>query len=173
MIGVVRQTCVAGTLVLLALTAAAAQERGLTPEQVAVIEKEVTAALHNYYRLYTEKNNKALSSEVFFDQWIQLGANGPQLTGTEPADVARRFAANIQRLEEQGWVKSEYPKPIVCVINAGTAIASGEFMRYRKDGSVISVNGTSYLFGKTPAGWRIVSFFGHERGKIIGCNDGR
>jgi hypothetical protein len=173
MIGVVRQTCVAGTLVLLALTAAAAQERGLTPEQVAVIEKDVTAALHNYYRLYTEKNNKALSSEVFFDQWIQLGANGPQLTGTEPADVARRFAANIQRLEEQGWVKSEYPKPIVCVINAGTAIASGEFMRYRKDGSVISVNGTSYLFGKTAAGWRIVSFFGHERGKIIGCNDGR
>jgi hypothetical protein len=173
MIGVVRQTCVAGTLVLLALTAAAAQERGLTPEQVAVIEKDVTAALHNYYRLYTEKNNKALSSEVFFDQWIQLGANGPQLTGTEPADVARRFAANIQRLEQQGWVKSEYPKPIVCVINAGTAIASGEFMRYRKDGSVISVNGTSYLFGKTAAGWRIVSFFGHERGKIIGCNDGR
>jgi hypothetical protein len=172
MIGFVRRTCVAGVLVLLALSPAGAQERGLTPEQVAVIEKEVTAALHNYYRLYTEKNNKALSSEVFLNQWIQLGANGPQVTGTEPSDVARRFAANIQRLEEQGWVKSEFPKPLVCVINAGTAIASGEFMRYRKDGSVISVNGTSYLFGKTAAGWRIVSFFGHERGKIIGCNDG-
>jgi NTF2-like protein (DUF6841) len=173
MIGFVRRASAAGAIVLLALAPAGAQESGLTPEQVAVIEQEVTAALHNYYRLYTEKNNKALSSEVFFDQWIQLGANGPQLTGTEPADVARRFAANIQRLEEQGWVKSEYPKPIVCVINAGTAIASGEFMRYRQDGSVISVNGTSYLFGKTSAGWRIVSFFGHERGKIIGCDDGR
>jgi NTF2-like protein (DUF6841) len=173
MIGFVRRTSAAGAIVLLALPPAGAQEQGLTPEQVAVIEKEVTAALHNYYRLYTEKNNKALSSEVFLDQWIQLGANGPQLTNTEPADVARRFAANIERLEAQGWVKSEYPKPIVCVINAGTAIASGEFMRYRKDGSVISTNGTSYLFGKTPAGWRIVSFFGHEVGKIIGCEDGK
>jgi hypothetical protein len=37
---------------------------------------------------------------------------------------------------------------------------------------VISVNGTSYLFSRTKEGWRIVSFFGHERGKIIGCNDG-
>lgn len=78
----------------------------------------------------------------------------------------------LQRLEAQGWVRAEYPKPIVCVINAGTAIASGEFMRYRKDGSVMSVNATTYLFGRTPGGWRIVSFFGHERGKIVGCNDG-
>ena len=168
----VRCALAAAAIVLMALVRVTAQDQGLTRDQVAAIEKEVTAALHNYYRLYTEKNNKALSAEVFLEPWIQLGGNGPQVTNTAPDEVAKRFAANVQRLEAQGWVKSEYPKPIVCVINAGTAIASGEFMRYRKDGSVISVNGTSYLFGKTSAGWRIVSFFGHERGKIIGCNDG-
>ncbi len=150
----------------------AAQQPALAAADVTRIEQEVTAALHTYYRYYTEKNPKALGAEVFFEPWIQLGGNGPQLTNTKPDEVAKRFAANIERLEAQGWVKSEYPKPIVCVINAGTAIASGQFMRYKKDGSVLSVNGTSYLFGKTPQGWRIVSFFGHEVGKVIGCNDG-
>lgn len=160
------------TIALFAPTVAHAQANALTPAQVAAIEKEVTAALHNYYRLYTEKDARALGGEVFLEPWIQLGNNGPQVTTTAPAESSKRFAENIKRLEEQGWVKSEYPKPIVCVINASTAIASGEFMRYRKDGSILSVNGTSYLFGKTAAGWRIVSFFGHERGKVITCNDG-
>jgi hypothetical protein len=165
--------CIAGVLAVSAGASIVGQEPpGLTKEQVAAIEKEVTAALHTYYRYYTEQNNKALSAEVFLTPWIQLGANGPTVTGTEPQDVAKRFAAAIERLKAQGWVKSEYPHPIICVINASTAIASGEFMRYRADGSVISYNATSYLFGKTKEGWRIVSFFGHERGKIIGCNDG-
>ena len=168
----IRRAVVGGALLAAVSAPLLAQEQGLSKDQVATIEKEVTAALHNYYRLYTEQNSEALGAGVFLEPWIQLGANGPQLNHTEPGEVAKRFAGNIERLKEQGWVKSEYPKPIVCVINAGTAIASGEFMRYRKDGSVISVNGTSYLFTRTKDGWRIVSFFGHERGKIIGCNDG-
>lgn len=172
MTAIIRRFGAVLALVCTGMAPAAAQQQGLSKEQVAAIEKEVAAALHNYYSLYTEKNNKALSADVFLDTWIQLGANGPTITGTDPADVAKRFAANIERLQAQGWVKSAYPNPIICVINASTAIASGEFMRYRADGSVLSYNATSYLFTKTPKGWRIASFFGHERGKIIGCNDG-
>ena len=71
--------------------------------------------------------------------------------------------------------QSAYPEPIVCVINAGDRDRQRRIHALpEKDGSVISysVNGTTYLFGKTPAGWRVVSFFGHEVGKVIGCNDG-
>ena len=168
----IRRFCAVVALVCAGVVPAAAQQDGLSKDQVAAIEKEVAAALHNYYRLYTEKSDKALSADVFLETWVQLGAGGPTITGTEPADVAKRFAANIERLQAQWWVKSAYPNPIICVINAGTALASGEFMRYRADGSVLSYNATSYLFTKTAKGWRIVSFFGHERGKIIGCNDG-
>lgn len=162
----------AGVLLLLASVQTRAQSNALAPAEVTVIEKEVTAALQNYYRLYTEKNNAALGPDVFFEPWLQLGARGPQVMHTAQDEVAKRFAESVKGLEAQGWVKSAYPNPIVCVINAGTAIASGEFMRYRKDGSVLSTNGTTYLFSKTANGWRIVSYFGHEVGKVIRCNDG-
>lgn len=157
---------------VLSVASSYAQGGALKPDQVASIEREVTAALQNYYRLYSEKNNAALGAGVFFEPWIQLGGRGPQLQHTAPDEIAKRFADSVAGLEAQGWVKSEYPNPIVCVINSSTAIASGEFKRYRKDGSVLSVNGTTYLFGRTPEGWRIVSYFGHEVGKVIGCNDG-
>lgn len=168
--------CVAALAVAVLVLVSSAQPRAqgnaLTRDQVVTIEKEVTAALQNYYRLYTEKDNAALGPDVFFEPWLQLGARGPQVMHTGQEEIAPRFAESVKGLQAQGWVKSEYPKPIICVINAGTAIASGEFMRYRADGSVLSVNGTSYLFSKTPKGWRVVSYFGHEVGKVIGCNDG-
>jgi hypothetical protein len=35
---------------------------------------------------------------------------------------------------------------------------------------VMSVSGVSYILGKTPAGWRIVSYTGSQKGKLVRCD---
>ena len=147
-----------------------AQQGAMTPAQVAQIKKEVADAVHTYYRLFTEHNMDALGTQVYHAPWMQLGANGIEVDQT-PADVTRRFDASLKRLIESGWAKSEFANPVVCVLNPGAAIASGTFKRYRKDGSVISESGITYLFGKAKDGWKIVSYAGHATDKLVTCTD--
>ena len=149
---------------------ALAQQAALTAAQIAQVKKEVVDAVHTYYRLFTEQNMTALGTQVYHTPWMQLGANGIEVDQT-PADVTKRFDASLKRLLEQGWAKSEFANPVVCVLNPGAAIASGTFKRYRKDGSVISESGITYLFGKAKDGWKIVSYAGHANNKLVTCND--
>ena len=149
---------------------AAARQAAMTPQQIAQVKKDVTAAVHTYYRLFTEQNMSALGTQVYHTPWMQLGANGIEVDQT-PADVTKRFDASLKRLLEQGWAKSEFANPVVCVLNPGAAIASGTFKRYRKDGSVISESGITYLFGKDKDGWKIISYAGHATNKLVTCSD--
>lgn len=147
-----------------------AQQAVLTPQQIAQVTKEVTEAVHTYYRLFTEHNMTALGTQVYHTPWMQLGANGIEVDQT-PAEVTKRFDASLKRLLEQGWAKSEFANPVVCVLNPGAAIASGTFKRYRKDGSVISESGITYLFGKAKDGWKIISYAGHATTTLVTCNN--
>lgn len=147
-----------------------AQQSALTEAQVTQIKKDVTAAVHTYYRLFTEQNMVALGQQVYHTPWLQLGANGIEVDQT-PAEVTRRFDASLKRLIESGWARSEFANPVVCVLSPGAAIASGTFKRYRKDGSVISESGITYLFGKAKDGWKIVSYAGHATTKLVTCTD--
>jgi hypothetical protein len=147
-----------------------AQQGAMTPQQVAQVKKDVTDAVHTYYRLFTEQNMTALGTQVYHTPWLQLGANGIEVDQTA-ADVTKRFDASLKRLLEQGWAKSEFANPVVCVLNPGAALASGTFKRYRKDGSVISESGITYLFGKASDGWKIISFAGHATSKLVTCNE--
>jgi hypothetical protein len=142
----------------------------MTPQQVAQVKKDVTDAVHTYYRLFTEQNMTALGTQVYHTPWLQLGANGIEVDQTA-ADVTKRFDASLKRLLEQGWAKSEFANPVVCVLNPGAALASGTFKRYRKDGSVISESGITYLFGKASDGWKIISFAGHATSKLVTCSE--
>jgi hypothetical protein len=147
-----------------------AQQGAMTPQQVAQVKKDVTDAVHTYYRLFTEQNMTALGTQVYHTPWLQLGANAIEVDQTA-ADVTKRFDASLKRLLEQGWAKSEFANPVVCVLNPGAALASGTFKRYRKDGSVISESGITYLFGKASDGWKIISFAGHATSKLVTCNE--
>jgi hypothetical protein len=159
------------TLVALGLCAAAASTQpSLTAEEIAKIKKEVTQAVHHYYRLFTERNMKALPEEVFHVPLIYLGPEGARVDATAP-EVTARTEANLERLLESGWARSEFPSPNVCVLHAGAAIASGRFYRYKKDGSVLSENAVTYIFGKTDEGWRIVAYGGHGLDRVLPCKD--
>lgn len=158
-------------LVVLGLSATVASAQpALSPDDITKIKKEVTDAVHHYYKLFTERNMKALPEEVFHVPLIYLSPEGAQVDAT-PAEVTARTEASLKRLLESGWDRSEFPSPNVCVLNAGSAIASGKFYRYKKDGSVLSENGVTYIFGKTEKGWRIVSYGGHALDRVVPCRD--
>ena len=46
------------------------------------------------------------------------------------------------------------PRLLVAPVVPTSAIASGEFVRYRKDGSVLARLGNAYVFSKSADGWR-------------------
>ena len=157
-------------LVVAALTgAAAAQQAVMTEADVQRVKREVTDAVDKYYRLFSEQNMKALPEEVFNIPWIVIGGSGPQPDLTKEQALAR-FEASLKQLRESDWGKSVFTTENVCVLNANAAIASGYNTRYKKDGSVMSVGGVSYLFGRTKEGWRIVSYTGTPRGKVVRCD---
>lgn len=166
-----RISCAALAALLLTTTAApsAAQGGALTPAQVATVQREVTAAVDKYYEYFSARNMKALPEEIFNIPWIVIGGSGPQPDLTKEQALAR-FEASLKDLLASGWGKSVFTTENVCVLNANAAIASGYNTRYKTDGSVMSVGGVSYLFGKTPAGWKVVSYTGHARGKVVRCD---
>jgi hypothetical protein len=145
------------------------QQADLTPAQVATIKQEVADAVNTYYRLFTERNMAALPEQVFNIPWIVIGGSGPQPDLTKEQALAR-FEASLKDLVANGWGKSVFTTENVCVLNPNAAIASGYNTRYKTDGSVMSVGGVSYLFGRTKAGWRVVSYTGHVRGKVVRCD---
>ena len=158
-------------LLILGLSATAVSaQSSISADEIAKVKKEVTAAVHRYYQLFTERNMKALPQEIFHVPFIYLAPDGAQVDQTAEVMTAR-FEGNLERLLESGWDRSEFPSPNVCVLHAGAAIASGKFYRYRKDGSVLSENAVTYVFAKTDKGWRIVSFGGHGLDRVVPCKD--
>ena len=139
------------------------------PVDVAKVTTEVKATVDKYYRLFTEQNMKALPEEIYLTPWIIIGGNGPEADLTKEQALAR-FEGSLKQLVQNGWGKSIFTTENVCVLNANAALASGYNTRYKKDGSVMSVGGVTYLLGKTKEGWRIVSYTGHPKEKVVRCN---
>jgi hypothetical protein len=158
-----------GVLLLTVAPIAWAQQPAMSDADVQRVKKEVTAAVDQYYRFFSEQNMKALPEEVFNIPWILIGGNGLQADLTKEQALSR-FEGSLSQLVKDGWGKSVFTTESVCVLNANAAIASGYNTRYKKDGSVMSVGGVSYLFGRTPQGWKVVSYTGTQKGKVVRCD---
>jgi len=166
------------TLVRLALAIAvastwsvgsAAQQQPLSAGEAAQIKKEVTEAVDKYYRLFSERNMKALPDEVYNIPWILMTGNGPQPNLTKEQALAG-FEASLKQLVENGWSKSVYTTTNVCVLNRSAAITSGYNTRYKQDGSVLQVAGVAYVFNKTKEGWRIITYTGTSKDTLVKCD---
>jgi hypothetical protein len=158
-----------GITSLLVLVAVSAVAQPAAQVDVAKVTTEVKATIDKYYRLFTEQNMKALPEEIYMTPWIIIGGNGPEADLTKEQALAR-FEGSLKQLVQNGWGKSIFTTENVCVLNANAALASGYNTRYKKDGSVMSVGGVTYLVGRTKDGWRIVSYTGHPKEKVVRCN---
>lgn len=156
-------------LTLGALSVSPGAQQQMSPAEVDGVKKEVTAHIDKYYRVFTELKPDVLAGEVFNIPWLVIGNSGPQADLTKEQAQAR-FEASMKQLTESGWARSVFTTENVCVLNANAAIASGYNTRYKKDGSVMSVGGVTYILGKSKEGWRIVSYSGHPKGKVVRCD---
>jgi hypothetical protein len=154
---------------LLVLVSAFAVAQPPAQVDVAKVTTEVKATVDKYYRLFSEQNMKALPEEIFMTPWIVIGGNGPEPDLTKEQAFAR-FDGSLKQLVKNGWGKSVFTTENVCVLNANAALASGYNTRYKTDGSVMSVGGVTYLLGRTKEGWRIVSYSGHPKEKVVRCD---
>jgi len=150
-------------------SAVAQQAAALSASDTARIKKEVTDAVDQYYSLFTAQDMKALPERVYNVPWILMTARGPQVDLTKE-QAQTRFDASLKGLLDSGWGKSVFTTTGVCVLNATAAIASGYNTRYKKDGSVMSVGGVTYVFNKTPDGWRIITYTGTAKDTIVKCD---
>lgn len=169
----IRSFAAAAAMALLTVNAATAQTpaapAGMTPAQIETVRTEAKAAVDNYYSLFSAHKMSELPKQSFTIPWIQLGANGPQFN-TTAEEALGRFEASLKGLVASGWGKSVFTTDHVCVLNAGVAIVSGNNTRYRTDGSVMSVGGVIYVLSKTGEGWKIISYTGGGRDRVVRCD---
>lgn len=158
-----------GLLALLGLTPGPATTQELDAAAVDRIRVEVTAAVDRYYQLYSELNPEALADEVFHLPWMAPGGGGMRVDLDRDESVGR-FREAMDRLIESGWQRSVFTTEHVCVLNDRAAIATGYNTRYRPDGSVMSVGGVTYLFGRTDDGWKILFYTSLPRERLVRCD---
>ena len=159
-------------MAIVGLTAATvrAQYPPLSAEEIAKVEREVAAAVETYYQLFSSRDARAVGERIFHMPWILLDPDGAKVFST-PEETATLFESSLAQILPKGWERSDFPSPRVCVLSLGAATASGTFYRYKKDGSVLSAHGVTYVFGKTPDGWRIASLSSHPPGRGVECQN--
>lgn len=131
--------------------------------------REVAAALKEYHRLFSSKRAADMADRGYGAPLMSLGRGSHTVWATRK-DVEAWAGDFVARLQTEGWDRSEMPSPSICVLTPTSAIASGEFLRYRKDGSVLSRHGTAYVFSKGAEGWRVVAMLSHDPKKPLRCD---
>jgi NTF2-like protein (DUF6841) len=97
-----------------------------------------------------------------------LNAKGPMVMASV-AEIKQKWEGLLQPLVADGYAKSEWPTRNICILNDATAIVSGHFVRYRKNGSVIGEYGVTFTLARTGDGWRITAVIPHEPDRVLQC----
>jgi hypothetical protein len=146
------------------------QHPPLIASEVETADREVRAVIQTYYRFFNERNPKGMSEGLFHLPWIYLDPQGARLFESRE-ETAKLFEESLSSIVPRGWDHSDFPEPNVCVLSLGAATVSGTFFRYKKDGSVLSEHGVSYVLGRTPDGWRVTALSSHPPGRAVVCSE--
>jgi hypothetical protein len=139
----------------------------LSAKQEETIRADVNRAFDEYRNGFMADRSDLVARRIRIP-WLRLQPAGP-VTISRDSEVKTWFENTLRPLLADGYERSEWPILRTCVLNESTAIISGKYIRYRKNGSVIGEYGTSYLFAKSDAGWQIVSTIPHDPGKLVLC----
>lgn len=133
----------------------------------AAIQAEVRATWDEYLRALSAGRADTIADRVYLAPSLYIAATGMEVSKT-PADVRAHFETLIKALDPD-YQRSETKFANICVLNDTAAVLSGQFIRYRKDGSVLSELAGTYVLAKTAEGWRIVTQMGHSPDRILKC----
>ena len=133
----------------------------------AAIQAEVRAAWDEYLRALSAGRADTIADRVYLAPSFYIAATGMEVAKT-PAEVRAHFETLIKNLGPN-YQRSETKSANICVLNDTAAVLSGQFIRYRKDGSVLSELAGTYVLAKTAEGWRIVAQMGHSPDRILKC----
>ncbi len=132
------------------------------------MQAEVRAAWDEYVRAFSAQRADVIADRVYLTPSFNLAPTGVVVSMTT-ADVKARFETSIGALAAQNYQRSETKFANICVLNDTAAILSAQFIRYRKDGTVLSEPAATYVFAKTERGWRIVAQMGHTPDRVLKC----
>lgn len=134
----------------------------------AAIQVEVRTAWNEYIRAFSAGRAEVIADRVYMAPSFDLAATGIVVSMT-PADIRARFETSIETLAAQNYQRTETKGANICVLNDTAAVLSAQFIRYRKDGSVLGEAAGTYVFAKTQQGWRIVAQMGHSPDRVLKC----
>ena len=141
-----------------------AQQAQLSAADITKIKGEVEAALNHYVKLFSAQDAKGIATTVFSNPSMAMGPNGP--TVQTPDKVQANYQKSFDDLKKQDYDHSVFSNMKVCVTSANSAIIGGTFKRIKKDGSEIMEARASYLYTKTPDGWRLLSTLGSPKNGV-------
>ena len=154
-----------GMVLCLGAGPVAAQQ--LSADRENTIKADVSRAFDEYLRWFMEDRPDLVARRIRIP-WLRLQPTGP-ITISMDSQVQTWFEDTLRPLVAEGYERSEWPVRRICVLNESTAILSGKYIRYRKNGSVIGEYGTSYVFARSGADWQIVSTIPHDPQKLVLC----
>lgn len=158
---------VVGMLASVVAAPAMAQQKPLTPAEIAKIKTDVSEALQNYAKVFAARDLNAIVDKIMANPEIVYTPEGP--VALSPDKVREQYTKTFAALPEN-YVRSDWPSVTVCVLTPNLAIASGSFKRVAKDGSNLLDGSASYLYQKMNDGWKLVSTLGVQPKKVVTCD---
>lgn len=159
------------SLAALALLLSVSLAPGLAAQDLpeAEVKEEVRAAWDAYIEAFSTRRTDVIAAEVYSAPSFRIGAGGATVLGTA-AETEASFDAIHRQLAPERYERSETDRTEICVINAGTALLSAYFTRYRTDGTVLMSGASSYLFARVDGAWRILANMANPARKLIACD---
>jgi len=133
------------------------------------IAAEIGAALQNYHRVFSTASPVEMADQIYGIPLLSVGISGNTTVWSTREEVTSMLAELIPSLRAQGWYRSSMPSPQICVLGRASGFASGQFIRYREDGSEISRSGMAYVFQKKESGWKMTTFLAHDADQSLSC----
>lgn len=141
----------------------------LTDNDRQAIAAEIAAALENYHSVFSTGSAIEMADEIYAVPLLSVGASGNTTAWNTREEVVNMLASLLTNLRQQGWHRSAMPSPQICVLGRDAGFASGQFIRYREDGTEISRSGMAYIFQKKEDGWRMTTFLAHDADLQLSC----
>lgn len=158
---------VVGMLASVVAAPAMAQQKPLTPAEIAKIKTDVSEALQNYAKVFAARDLNAIVDKIMANPEIVYTPEGP--VALSPDKVREQYTKTFAALPEN-YVRSDWPSVTVCVLTPNLAIASGSFKRIAKDGANLLDGSASYLYEKVNDSWKLVSTLGVQPKKVVTCD---